>query len=216
MISVDEAQKKQMLMTVLSGVLTIVVALAGILGVNAWVVQPQVATQVAQTVQQIAAQGVLPESLGTEIEVAAPGEGRALGQAVTGRELQALVVTKRAEVKGPTWLDLTYAKRDFAAKTAGYTILADQRGAIFSNLGATGALTLTLPTAAKGLNFCFYTGAAQTLYIDPAGTNQISHLTNAGGDRISNATAGDSVCLVGISTSAWIPLGEVGTWADAN
>jgi hypothetical protein len=66
------------------------------------------------------------------------------------------------------------------------------------------------------LKFCFYTFTAQTLYVDPAADDQIHHLTDAAGDRISNGTVGDSICLLAADNTYWLPSGEVGTWTDAN
>ena len=102
------------------------------------------------------------------------------------------------------------------AKTADYTLNTDNLGAWISNLGAGAAITLTLPVAQEGYNMCFYVATAQTMTIDPAGTNQILALTNAGGDRIANGTAGNAVCLLGLSASQWGATSLSGTWADAN
>jgi hypothetical protein len=100
-----------------------------------------------------------------------------------------------------------------SAKTANTNT---ESGTWYSNLGATGAITFTLPTAAAGYNVCFYVAAAQTVTIDPASTNQILALTNAAGDRISNGTQGGAVCLLGLSSTQWGAVSVSGTWADAN
>jgi hypothetical protein len=100
-----------------------------------------------------------------------------------------------------------------SAKTANANA---ESGTWYSNLGATGAITFPLSTAAVGYNVCFYVAAAQTVYIDPAGASQILALTNAGGDRISNGTPGDAVCLLGLSSTQWGAVSVSGTWADAN
>jgi hypothetical protein len=42
-------------------------------------------------------------------------------------------------------------------------------------------------------------------------------LTNAAGDAISsNATIGDTVELVALDDTKWLPIRTVGTWADVN
>jgi len=111
----------------------------------------------------------------------------------------------------------TGAKKDYTAKTADYTITIAESGALFSNGGATKEITYTLPSAAEGLNFCFYVYAAYTVNVDVASGDQTHHLTNAAGDRIQNTgTAGDSVCLMGADATYWIPTQEIGTWSDAN
>jgi hypothetical protein len=103
---------------------------------------------------------------------------------------------------------------DVQAVTTDTTMTAAQSGRYWSNQGATVTTTLTLPSAAEGLWLCYYTYIAQQVYIDPASGDQIHHLTNAVGDRIGNATAGDSVCLVSVDTTYWVPLQETGTWSD--
>ena len=55
------------------------------------------------------------------------------------------------------------------------------------------------------------------VYIDPAAADQIHVLTNSAGDRISNTTSGDSVCLIAADGTYWIVIpASTGTWADAN
>ena len=76
--------------------------------------------------------------------------------------------------------------------------------------------TLTLPAAAAGLKYCLYNYDGATMYVDPATGDQVHVLTNAAGDRISNTTAGDSICLLAVDTTYWIATERTGTWSDAN
>jgi hypothetical protein len=87
---------------------------------------------------------------------------------------------------------------------------------VYTNQGASAAVTRVLPSATPGLTECFYVVAAQTFYVDPASGDQVHVLTNAVGDRISSATPGDSICLVAFDHTNWAALSKVGTWADAN
>ena len=89
-------------------------------------------------------------------------------------------------------------------------------GGVYTNQGASAAVTRVLPSATPGLTECFYVVAAQTFYVDPASGDQVHVLTNAAGDRISSATPGDSICLVAFDHTNWAALSKVGTWADAN
>jgi hypothetical protein len=89
-------------------------------------------------------------------------------------------------------------------------------GAIYTNEGASGARTRTLPSAEPGMTESFYVEVAQPLYIDPAAGDQIHVLTDAVGDRISSSTPGDSICLVAVNHTDWAVCGMVGTWTDAN
>jgi hypothetical protein len=110
-----------------------------------------------------------------------------------------------------------YAKTNVITATAAYTLTASQTGSVFSNAGSTGEITVTLPAATEGLNYCLYLGAAYTLTVQPTGDDQVLHLTNGHGDRLQNTgTAGDSICIVAQDPTYWVPLQEIGTWSDAN
>lgn len=108
------------------------------------------------------------------------------------------------------------AAADYTNATANTTLTAAQTGRWVSNDGASGTITFTLPSAATGLQYGFYVDETQSLQIDPATGDQILHLTNSAGDMITNATAGDSIYLVAISSAGWIPLQETGTWNDGD
>lgn len=100
------------------------------------------------------------------------------------------------------------------SKTADYTVQTTDTGSV---IRTTNAITLTLPGAAVGLNFCIYNGDGSDLVLDPPdGADYVLVLTNAGGDRLTNTTIGDSVCLVGIDNTHWIALQRIGTWSDGN
>jgi len=109
-----------------------------------------------------------------------------------------------------------HARTGVAAKTSGYTLPNYETAGLFTNASAGGDVTFTLPGAAAGLNYCFYVYTGQAIYIDPATGDQIHHLTNATGDRITDNTIGDSICLTAVDTTYWVPTQEVGTWTDAD
>lgn len=99
-------------------------------------------------------------------------------------------------------------------KTANYVAsVADATGVV---INTTNAMTVTLPAVAAGLNLCVFNGDGADIKIDPPGTNTILALTNGNGDRLTNTTIGDSVCLVGLNTSSWMAMERVGTWSDGN
>jgi hypothetical protein len=101
--------------------------------------------------------------------------------------------------------------------TAGINVNDGYSGAVITNLGATGALTLNLQRAIKGLHIIVTLSAAQDVNINPQNDDQILVLTNAAGDAISsNATIGDTVELVALDDTKWLPIRTVGTWADVN
>lgn len=115
------------------------------------------------------------------------------------------------------FLQPTHAYIDATAVTTNTNLAANDRGELYTNQGAAGEITLTLPAAADGLNFCVYVYAAQNLNVDVQTGDQIHHLTDSAGDKIQNTgTIGDSVCLVGVDGTFWVPVHETGTWSDAN
>lgn len=96
------------------------------------------------------------------------------------------------------------------------TIPASASDTYYNNVGATGEITFTLPKASEGLHYCFYIYAAQTVNVDPNDADLIHHETDTAGDMITDNTEGDSICLIAISSTHWIPVDIVGTWADGN
>lgn len=110
-----------------------------------------------------------------------------------------------------------YLRYPTLKKTASYSVLRSDSGALILNMGASAEITLTLPSATEGLGYCFYVADAYTVTIDPASGDQVHHLTNSAGDRLQNTgTAGDSVCLTSVDGTYWVPTQEVGTWSDAD
>ena len=87
-------------------------------------------------------------------------------------------------------------------------------------------VTYTLPTAAKGLQYCIAndivsgTGAADTgiLRLNTSAAGQHIHYKGTigatGGYIRSGGAAGDAGCAVGISTTDWIFYGSQGTWTQ--
>ena len=45
---------------------------------------------------------------------------------------------------------------------------------------------------------------------------QILTLTDAGENNLNNATAGNSICLLGNGSTTWYAVLYEGTWTDAN
>jgi hypothetical protein len=80
------------------------------------------------------------------------------------------------------------------------TVTAAMSGTVFTN---SQAVEFDLPADPTGLEFTFVVANASNLHIDPNDTDQIIHSTCGAGDRILSATVGDTVTLVGISSSAW-------------
>lgn len=100
-------------------------------------------------------------------------------------------------------------------KSESYTVTTAESGAIFTNDGAGDVITLTLPAASEGLVFGFLAQDDHDIYVDPNASEQILSCTDAGGDICSIDTQYDFTWLVS-DGEGWLPLGTVGTLADAN
>jgi len=97
------------------------------------------------------------------------------------------------------------------AKTAAYTITGNEYGCAFSNEGATGSVTFTLPTCYAGAVVGpIFKMANQTLVVDGKDSDTVDGAAN-----LSN-TASDSgkgfIVLIGISATKWMAHTK-GTWA---
>ena len=84
--------------------------------------------------------------------------------------------------------------RGEVAKTADYTLTARDSGNLFTNTGASGAVTFTLPTIAPNLFFAFRVVADQTVTIASAGSNDnIVAYNDASADSVAFSTSSQKV-----------------------
>lgn len=95
------------------------------------------------------------------------------------------------------------------------TITSAQCGSTFYNAGA---IEMELPEASTviGCRLTFVTLNAANFDIDPDAADIILVQADAAGDKIRNATLGNTVTLEAVSASQWVVVGILGTWADAN
>lgn len=102
------------------------------------------------------------------------------------------------------------------AKTAAYTVVvATDNGKVFTNEGASGAITFSMPAATVGQRYTFVVKAAQELRIDPNGTETISLPTGvqqAAGKYIGADAIGEFIDLICVKAGEWTTIGSVGTW----
>ncbi len=102
------------------------------------------------------------------------------------------------------------------AKTAAYTIKTSECGTAFTNTGASGAVTLTLPAATPGLHYSFRVSVAQELRIDPDGSETISlpssGVPGAAGKYLTADAIGETVHLQCFVAGSWSVVGHTGTW----
>ena len=97
------------------------------------------------------------------------------------------------------------------AKAATGTLTADDSGKCITNTGATGAITLSLPTAKHGMNYIFANTVAQVMTIAATGGATI----NAGapnGSIAGPATIGAN-CWVFAVGGNWMTSPGSGAWA---
>lgn len=93
-----------------------------------------------------------------------------------------------------------------ATKTANYTVTTLDSGTYFNNIGAAGAVTNTLPTAAAGLTYAFYVDAAQTVTIVAGASTTIRYgaTVTAAAGNVTSSTQGAFIKMIAISSTQWI------------
>lgn len=98
--------------------------------------------------------------------------------------------------------------------TAAITIRQFDNGHTYTNTGATGAVTLTLPPAEVGLKYHFRVTAAQELRLDPSGTETvaINGTQQAAGLYISADAVGAACTLECVVAGQWEQFNAIGTW----
>ena len=106
-------------------------------------------------------------------------------------------------------------KKNIEAHTADDTLTTAESGSVHSNLGAAGAVTLTLPAAAAaGTVFSFAVQAAFELRIDP-GTATIRDDSGATADKYKSAdTVGECITLIADANGDWATIAKNGTWTE--
>ena len=96
------------------------------------------------------------------------------------------------------------------------TITTSQCGSTFYNSGAVAMVLPAIASSNLGCRLTFVTMNAAAFSVDPSGTDQILALTDAAGDKISNATLGNSVTLQAMASGKWAAVAIYGTYTDAN
>ncbi|MBA7668684.1 hypothetical protein ES703_76799 [subsurface metagenome] len=106
-------------------------------------------------------------------------------------------------------------KKAIEAHTSDDTLTAAESGSVHSNLGATGTVTLTLPTSAPaGTVFSFAVQAAYELRVDP-GTGTIRDDSGQTAGKYKSADAiGECLSLVADSNGDWATIAKNGTWTE--
>lgn len=89
-------------------------------------------------------------------------------------------------------------------------------GQVYVNTGDADGQTITLPSAAAGMNVTFVCVESQNIKIDVQAGNQILALTSNTGDSITAGTAGNTITLVAVDGVTWAATSIVGTWTDTD
>jgi len=124
------------------------------------------------------------------------------------------VITDVRDLRGETFLRFD-RRKVIEAHTANDTLIIAESGSIHTNLGASGAVTLTLPASAPaGTVFIFAVQAAQELRVDP-GTATIRDDSGQTADKYKSADAiGECISLVADSNGDWATVAKTGTWTE--
>ena len=106
-------------------------------------------------------------------------------------------------------------KKTIEAHTSDDTLTVAESGSVHSNLGATGTITLTLPTSAPaGTVFIFAVQTVQELRVDPD-TATIRDDSGQTTDKYKAADAiGECLTLVADSNGDWATIAKNGTWTE--
>lgn len=83
--------------------------------------------------------------------------------------------------------------RKEVAKTANYTVVNNDNGTVFTNVGAAGAITFTLPTLSKRKRFAFRVEADFTVTVASAAGDDIVIIGDASVDSIAFSTPGEKI-----------------------
>jgi hypothetical protein len=105
--------------------------------------------------------------------------------------------------------------RRVSHKTANYTVLASESGHYFTNAGATGTITFTLPAATVGLHFTFKVRAVQQLRVDPNGSETLENTASveqAAGAYLWADAKGEFIHIICLESGKWAMHNSSGTW----
>jgi hypothetical protein len=106
-------------------------------------------------------------------------------------------------------------RRIIEAHTANGTLTTAESGSVHTNLGATGVVTLTLPSAVvEGTEFTFAVQAAYELRVAPGTAAIRDDSGQTAGKYKSASVIGASLTLVADSNGDWATAAKNGTWTQ--
>ena len=106
-------------------------------------------------------------------------------------------------------------KKTIEAHASDDTLATAESGSVHSNLGASGAVTLTLPSSAEaGTVFSFAVQAAYELRVDP-GAATIRDDSGQTADKYKTTNAiGECLTLIADANGDWVTIAKNGTWTE--
>ena len=118
---------------------------------------------------------------------------------------------------GTTWEKQSQGLFPVEAKTGNYTIVTpDDVGKLFTNEGASGTITFSLPAATVGQHYYFAIAAAFEMQIDPTASENISlpptGILQGNGIDIFSNVVGETLHVICAVTGTWNVWGTTGTW----
>jgi hypothetical protein len=102
-------------------------------------------------------------------------------------------------------------------QTSNITLTNAQSGNLYTNSGATGMVTFTLPAAAAGTRFSFACVDTDGVTVQAVGSDVIylgTNVSSAAG-TLSSTTVASTIELVALSGGRWVAFGPTGSWATA-
>ena len=106
-------------------------------------------------------------------------------------------------------------RRNVEAHAADDTLSAAESGSVHTNLGATGTVTLTLPSdAPEGTQLTFAVQGAFEFRVDPQDAAIRDDSGQTAGKYKSANAVGATVTLVADASGDWITVAKNGTWAE--
>ncbi|MFA7278776.1 MAG: hypothetical protein WC100_01665 [Sterolibacterium sp.] len=106
------------------------------------------------------------------------------------------------------------ARTSVIASAAGIAVPAAASRTLYTNEGASGLSSFTLPTAVAGYSYTFYVQDADGVRVTAAAgdTIRIAASVSATAGRIDSVTVGSSVTIVSINATEWVATSSLGIW----
>ena len=105
--------------------------------------------------------------------------------------------------------------RTIESHTSDDTLTASQSGSVHTNLGATGTITLTLPSSAPaGVVFTFAVQSAQQLRVDPGSAAIRDNSGQTAGKYKAADAIGECITLISDENGNWVTIAKNDTWTE--